>query len=275
MEVTEVNCGEDGLAVLRDAYAANEPMDLILLDAVMPEMDGFEFLEEIHREPEIDRPAILMLSSSDSRGSVARCRQLGAAAYLIKPIRPSELLVAMENALEGASTARPAARPAAHPPTPQPEPSRSLRILVTEDNPVNQLLAVRVLQKAGHTTAVADNGQEALRALEFETFDLILMDVQMPVMDGFQATVRIRQLEQGTGRHLPIVAMTAHAMKGDRERCFEAGMDGYVAKPLQTNELFAALAAATAIPLRTPDDYSPKAESTIRRARPQLTAGNS
>jgi PAS domain S-box-containing protein len=128
---------------------------------------------------------------------------------------------------------------------------RSLRILVVEDNPVNQLLAVRVLQKVGHTTAIADNGQEALEALERETFDLVLMDVQMPVMDGFQASAAIRAKEQETGRHLPIVAMTAHAMKGDRERCFEAGMDGYVSKPIEADALFTAIAAVLA-PIEEP-----------------------
>jgi CheY-like chemotaxis protein len=118
---------------------------------------------------------------------------------------------------------------------------RKLRILVTEDNPVNQLLTVRVLQKAGHTTGVAGNGLEALQALSRESFDLVLMDVQMPLMDGFQTTAEIRAKEQGTGRHLPIVAMTAHAIRGYRERCLEAGMDGYVSKPIQTESLLASI----------------------------------
>jgi CheY-like chemotaxis protein len=122
---------------------------------------------------------------------------------------------------------------------------RRLRILVVEDNPINQLLAVRVLQKAGHTVAVADNGQEALLAIARETFDVVLMDVQMPVMDGFQATTKIRQQEWGTDRHLPIVAMTAHALTGDGERCRASGMDGYVSKPFITSELFSAIANAT------------------------------
>ncbi len=115
---------------------------------------------------------------------------------------------------------------------------------MAEDNPINQMLAVRLLEKAGHRVAVANNGEEALAAIAREPFDLVLMDVQMPVMDGFEATALIRQQEKGTGRHLPIVAMTAHAMKGDRERCLEAGMDGYVAKPVQREELFDSIAAA-------------------------------
>ena len=251
MEATEVEGGADALQALRAASARHENFHLILLDAMMPGMDGFQVLEQIRREPAIDRPAILMLSSADQRGAVARCRQLGAAAYLIKPIRPSELLASVENALQASSEknhpVRQAASISANTVYLQ---GRRLRILVTEDNPVNQLLAVRVLQKAGHTTAVADNGQEALEALQRETFDLVLMDIQMPVMDGFQATARIREQERDTGRHLPIVAMTAHAMKGDRERCFEAGMDGYVAKPLQITDLFAAIAAVIAEPGR-------------------------
>lgn len=140
-----------------------------------------------------------------------------------------------------------AVRTAAHPARKEQSDCRSLRILIAEDNPVNQLLAMRILQKVGHTTAMADNGQEAVEALAREPFDLLLMDVQMPVMNGFQATAKIREQEQGTGRHLPIVALTAHAMKGDRELCFEAGMDGFVAKPLQTEELFAAIAAVIGI----------------------------
>jgi CheY-like chemotaxis protein len=249
MEAAEVDGGAEALTALRDASARDEPFHLILLDALMPEMDGFQVLEQIRREPAIDRPAILMLSSADQRGSLARCRQLGAAAYLVKPIRPSELLAAMENALPDSKAKRHVVRQAATVLSTAPGPqARGLRILVTEDNPVNQLLAVRVLQKAGHTTAVADNGQEALEALERETFDLVLMDVQMPVMNGFQATAAIRAKEQETGRHLPIVAMTAHAMKGDREKCFEAGMDGYVSKPIETDELFKAIASVRAPP---------------------------
>jgi CheY-like chemotaxis protein len=245
MKSLEVDCGELALAVLRDSSARNESFHLILLDAVMPGMGGFELLEQLRREPQIDLPAVLMLSANDQREAVARSQRLGAAAYLIKPIRPSELLHAMEAALAGAQRAPFGSRPAPVLSTKKAESDRpGLRILVVEDNPVNQLLAVRVLQKAGHATAVADNGKEALQALERESFDVVLMDVQMPVMDGLQATARIRESERGTARHLPIVAMTAHAMKGDRERCFEIGMDGYVSKPIATEELFDAIAAA-------------------------------
>jgi signal transduction histidine kinase/DNA-binding response OmpR family regulator len=245
MDATEMDGGVVALAALHAAAKRNEPFDLILLDVIMPGMDGFQVLEAIRREPEIDRPAILMISSDKQRGAVARCRELGAAAYLIKPIRPSELLTAMENAVQDwGQEVQPG--PRAAPSIKSVDPAfRGLRILVTEDNKINQLLAVRTLEKAGHSVAVANNGEEALAALTCQTFDLVLMDVQMPVMDGFQATARIRQQERVTGQHMPIVAMTAHAIKGDRERCLEAGMDGYVPKPIQVQNLFSAIAAAT------------------------------
>jgi CheY-like chemotaxis protein len=185
----------------------------------------------------------MMLSSRDQPGDAARAHALGAAAYIVKPIRPSELLDAIVRAL-GISFEPAAAKPGgALPPAAAPPRGPKLRILVAEDNPINQMLALRLLEKAGHSAAAAGNGEEVLAAIARESFDLVLMDVQMPVMDGFEATALIRQQEKGTGRHLPIVAMTAHAMKGDREKCLEAGMDGYVAKPIEREELFTAIAA--------------------------------
>ena len=258
MRPTDVDGGTLALASLRDAAATEAPFGLILLDVRMPGMDGFAVLERIRELPETDRPTILMLSSVDQRGDIARARQLGAAAYLHKPINPSELLDSIMSTL-GHSRER--ANTPAVPPVPS---AGNLRILVAEDNPVNQLLAVRTLEKAGHSVAVANNGEEALGALGRETFDLILMDVHMPLMDGFQATARIRQQEQGTGRHMPIVAMTAHAIKGDRERCLEAGMDGYVAKPVRNSELFAAI--ADAVPGRK--EPPPRSDAGIPNAAP-------
>ncbi len=247
MRPTEVDSGAAGLAALHAAADAGDPFQLILLDVMMPEMDGFTFLEHIRREPKIDRPAILMLSSADRLEDLARSRELGAIAYLVKPIRPSELLESVIEALQNARAQKCELidddQPLKVESTPK---GPSLRILIVEDNPLNQLLAVRILQKVGHTTAVADNGRDALDLLDKEVFDLVLMDVQMPVMDGFQATALIRQKEQVQGRHLPIVAMTANAMKGDREKCLAAGMDGYVAKPIQTEELFSAIVAVVA-----------------------------
>ena len=214
-------------------------------------------LEHIQRQPGVVRPTILMLSSRSRRGDIARSRELGAAAYLIKPIKPSELLNAIMTALPHSLERERAAggnavgnRPCRR--------SSLLRILVAEDNAINRLVAVRILQKAGHSVEVAVNGQEAIDLLARVAFDLILMDVQMPLMDGFEATARIREKEKGTGQHMPIVAMTAHAMKGDRERCLEAGMDGYVAKPIQEKELFAAIAAAVAVTRQPKQDATPR-----------------
>jgi CheY-like chemotaxis protein len=177
-----------------------------------------------------------MLTSAGHPEDVARCRELGIDAYLMKPVKQSELFDALLAALgQPAARAAPAARPS-------PGGRRApLRVLLAEDNPVNQTLAVRLLEKRGHTVVVAGDGMQALAALSGHSFDLVLMDVQMPDMDGYEAATRIRREEEGTGRHVPILAMTAHAMKGDRERCLEAGMDGYIAKPVQPPELFAAI----------------------------------
>ena len=234
---TDVESGAAALATLHAAVKQQEPFGLILLDVRMPEMDGFTVLKHIQALPENDQPTILMLSSVDQRGDIARARELGAAAYLHKPINPSELLDSIMTAM-GHSRGRAKARQASTSIAPTAR-GQKLKVLVTEDNPVNQLLAVRTLVKAGHSATVANNGEEALAALEREPFDLVLMDVHMPVMDGFEATARIRRQEQVTGRHIPIVAMTAHAIAGDRERCLQAGMDGYVAKPVRNSDLFA------------------------------------
>ncbi|HEY2249869.1 MAG TPA: response regulator, partial [Planctomycetaceae bacterium] len=246
MQPTAVESGAAGLALLNEPSRAKEPFDLLLVDIKMPEMDGFTFLERIKWDPRRDRPAILVLSSADRNEDLLRSGQLGAAACIMKPIRPTELLESIEMALQVSSDESPQSQSSQMllPPATMLKPGgRTLRILVTDDNPVNQLLAVRILEKAGHSTAVADNGQEALNALEREKFDLVLMDVQMPVLNGLQATGQVREKEKQTGKHLPIIAMTAHAMKGDRERCLEGGMDAYVSKPIQTQDLFLAIAA--------------------------------
>ena len=243
MRPDQADGGDAGLETLQAAHGAGDPFSLILLDVMMPGMDGFAVLERIRKMPEIDRPVIMMLSSRDQPGDSSRARELGATAYIIKPVRPTELLAAIVKAL-GIAFETSVERPAAPPELAAPS-GPNLRVLLAEDNPINQMLAVRLLEKAGHCVTTANNGEEVLAAIARESFDLVLMDVQMPVMDGFEATALIRQQEKGTGRRLPIIAMTAHAMKGDRERCLEAGMDGYVAKPVQKQELFAAIAAAT------------------------------
>jgi PAS domain S-box-containing protein len=230
--------GGEGLAALDRAATAGTPYPLVLLDAQMPEMDGFELAEHIKQNPRLAGATIMMLTSAGQRGDAARCRELGIAVYLIKPIRQSELLEAILAALgkapgkeHGTLITRHTLR----------ESRQKLQILLAEDNAVNQQFAARLLQKRGHTVTVASNGREAMALLKNVRFDLVLMDVQMPEMDGFEAAALIRKAEESTGKHLPIIAMTAHAMEGDRERCLAAGMDGYVSKPIKVDDLFEAI----------------------------------
>ncbi|RMG45228.1 MAG: response regulator, partial [Acidobacteria bacterium] len=263
MKPIAVENGSAALETLRQAQRSGRPFRLILLDAQMPEMDGFTVAERIRETPELTEATIMMLTSTNQLSGAARCRELGIAAYLVKPITASELLEAMTRVMtrEPRSSAprtdgdrRPLAR----------RHRRSLRILLAEDNVVNQKFIKRVLEQWGHTVIVARNGRQALDAFAQDAFDLILMDVQMPEMDGFEATAAIRELEarqapsvngsdgqdllragatqnyQPTSDdegsplpHTPIIALTAHAMKGDRERCLAAGMDGYLSKPIQ------------------------------------------
>ncbi len=241
MKPTVVAGGREALDALERARDARAPFSLVLTDGMMPDMDGFDLAEQIQRRPELTRATVLMLSSAGQTGDRARCRELGVSGYLTKPVKQSDLLDTIMTALGTSSPPAAAPPPAASESVPG---LRPLRILLAEDNAVNQRLAVRTLEKRGHVVIVAANGREALDTLDQtkEPFDVVLMDVQMPEMDGFEATAAIREREQTTKTHLPIVAMTAHAMKGDRERCLAAGMDGYVSKPLQTSELFAALA---------------------------------
>jgi CheY-like chemotaxis protein len=201
-------------------------------------MDGFALAERLRQSPALAGPRILMLTSAGHPEDVARCRQLGIGAYLMKPVKQSELLETILAAL-GASTSR--VEPAV-PACAAPEGGRRLRVLLAEDNPVNQKLAVRLLEKQGHAVVVAGTGREALAALEGGSFDVVLMDVQMPEMDGLETTAAIRAREQQGAPHVPIIGLTAHAMKGDRERCIEAGMDDYVSKPIQPQDLYATIA---------------------------------
>ena len=215
---------------------AGRPFQLILVDGHMPEVDGFTLVEMIRRDPRLDGIAIIMLTSGGQRGDAVRCRELGVAAYLTKPIGQQALLRAILGALGS---------PPMHAREPVPEacPSgrtivKPLRVLVAEDNVVNQRVVSRLLRKEGHQVAIATNGREALDQLSREDFDLVLMDIQMPEMDGLEATAAIRKLEEHHGGHVPIVALTAHAMKTDQERCLAAGMDGYLAKPIRAEDLF-------------------------------------
>jgi len=222
---------------------AKHPFALILTDVNMPDMDGFTLLERLRPAPDAAAKAkVIMLTSAGQRGDGARCRELGVAAYLTKPVSHSELFDCVVRVL---GAARPGAGSTAlithHT---MREEKRMLHVLLAEDNTVNQRLAARLLEKHGHHVTVTANGREALTALDQGNFDVVLMDVQMPEMDGFEATAAIRVRQQGTGRHLPIIAMTAHAMRGDQERCLAAGMDGYIAKPIQVKELVEAIEIA-------------------------------
>jgi two-component system sensor histidine kinase/response regulator len=235
MRPTLVSSGWAALAELRRFKEGNEPAPLVLLDAQMPGLDGFATAAKIKRDSELPAATIMMLTSGGQRGDAERCRQLGISAYLTKPVRQWELHEAILRVLglkqEKSDSSRLITRHSLK------ETSKRLRILLAEDNPVNSELALRVLSKRGHSVVVAGSGRLALEALEKQAFDLVLMDVQMPEMDGFEATATIRQNEAITGTRIPIIAMTAHAMKGDRERCLHAGMDAYISKPIQVNEL--------------------------------------
>ena len=271
MRPTLAASGAAALAALEQARRDEAPFALVLLDAMMPEMDGFTLAEQILQHRELTQATLMMLSSADQYRDAARCRDLGLAAYLTKPIRQSEL----QNAIMGAlGMTPPSQEPADMPAMATPSPTgRPLRILLAEDSPVNQTLAIRLLERRGHAVAVASTGAQALAAWQAQRFDVLLMDVQMPEMDGLEATAAIRAQECDTGEHIPIVAMTAHVMQGDRERCLAAGMDAYVAKPIQADALFATLerllpdTPATAVEAASPAVAGPLFDqaSTLRR----------
>ncbi|HEY3742596.1 MAG TPA: response regulator [Bryobacteraceae bacterium] len=245
MNASSASGGEEAIRLLRDAKVAGAPFGLMIVDCHMPDVDGFMLVEQVNRMPELEDVVIVMLTSGGQHGDAARCKETGIAAYLIKPVLQSDLLETLLNVF--GSRAGACAAPVKLERTLK-ETRPRLRILLTEDNAVNQRLALRLLEKEGHTIVVADDGAKALRACEESTFDLILMDVQMPVMDGLEATAAIRKIEQITGQHVPIIAMTAHAMAGDRMRFLQAGMDGYVSKPIRLQELLKAIDAAFSVP---------------------------
>ncbi|NUQ62211.1 MAG: response regulator [Pirellulales bacterium] len=221
------------LGALREASGAERPFRLVLTDANMPDLDGFTLAEQIKNDRGLADTVIMMLSSSDHPGEVSRCEQLGIAGYLTKPIKESELLDAVLLAVGVADRTEkrpPAAVEAVR--------QRPLKVLLAEDSLVSQKLVFELLSRQGHEVVIVNNGREAVAAVRAQPFDLALMDVSMPEMDGLEATAVIRARERHTGRHLPIIAMTAHAMKGDCERCLAAGMDEYVSKPVHARRLF-------------------------------------
>ncbi len=236
MRPTSVSSAAGALSLMREAKQAGAPFSLMLADCHMPDVDGFMLVEQMQQSPDVAGLTTIMLTSGGQRGDGLRCKELGIAAYLIKPVLQADLLQAMLKVLsvhEGA--VKPAAVITRHTLR---DGHLPLRILLAEDNVVNQRLACRLLENHGDIVVVANNGVQLLETLERQSFDLILMDAQMPHMDGFEATAAIRRMEQVTRAHIPIIAMTAHAMVGDRKRCLEAGMDGYIAKPVHAHELF-------------------------------------
>ncbi len=243
MRPTLVDGGLTAIAALDHALAIGKPFAFALIDFQMPDIDGFGLAERIRKRPELGTTLIMMLSSVGHRGDAIRFRELGVASYLTKPVRQSVLLEAMLSVLAGKDS--PADRQPLVTQHSLNEARRSLRILLAEDNAVNRQLVVALLTKRGHTAVCVVNGREAIDAAAGGGFDLILMDVQMPEMDGLQATAAIRRAEEVTGAHVPIVALTAHAMKGDREACLAAGTDEYLSKPVNATELFALIETLT------------------------------
>jgi signal transduction histidine kinase/DNA-binding response OmpR family regulator len=231
--------GRRAVETLGDAKTQGQSVPLVLLDAQMPEMDGFTVAEIIKKDPQLRDTILIMLTSAGVRGDAVRCRELGIQAYLNKPIARRDLLEAIQIAFRSRDLAE--AKPAFITQHSLVENRGRLRVLLAEDNAINQTLTVRLLEKRGHSVVVAGNGKAALEFLDKQRFDLVLMDVQMPELDGLAATAAIREGERKTGTHIPIIAMTANAMAGDKERCLEAGMDAYISKPLDSKDLYAAI----------------------------------
>jgi signal transduction histidine kinase/CheY-like chemotaxis protein len=246
MKPTTVDGAKQALVSLEEAGTDGTPYSLVLLDSQMPETDGFALARTIKDNPQFMNIPMIMLTSCGMRGDGLRCRQLGIGGYLSKPVNQVDLLDSILRIFGTSSKGNgPAALVTRHHLT---EYRGSLRILLAEDNVVNQRLTERLLQKQGHRVVVVGNGREAVNALEDENCDIVLMDVQMPELDGFQATAVIREKEKVSGLHIPIVAMTAHAMKGDKERCLAAGMDGYISKPIRAESLTNVIEALVSVP---------------------------
>ena len=248
LTASEAASAGKAVEALERAASAGEPFRLMLTDACMPETDGFALAQQVQRHPGLAQCVlIMMLESAEQAGHAVRCREAGIAGYLIKPVRQAELRNALMRAMSQADTVTEAPT-SEHSQTAEAAGSGLRRILLVEDNAVNRLLAQMLLERRGHTVVLAGNGREALDLLAQQSFDLVLMDVHMPEMGGLEATAAIREKEKVTGRHLPVIAMTAEAMKGDEERCRRAGMDGYVAKPIKSSVLFAAIDEACSAP---------------------------
>ena len=296
MRVETVTSGTDALARIENVRRGGQRFDLVIVDALMPRMDGYTLAEQIARRSPSDAPIVLMASSADRQSYRDREQRASLAAFLRKPVVESELRDALIRALRAnaaasspspeptpaeapsvgsingsssanaADAAPPNARSAGGSTESSPPARRSLRILVAEDTRPNQVLIRKILEREGHEVTMTGNGREAVETFRTDRFDLILMDVQMPLMDGFQATETIRRGQRSTGRHVPIVAMTAHVMKGDRERCLESGMDAYVAKPIDVATLLRLIENVTAdgnAAPPEPDPADPPADNVV------------
>lgn len=247
MRPTAAADGAAALTAIDEAEGAGHPFAVILTDALMPNMDGYQLSKEIRRRSGSNQAKILMLASGGQRGDAEHCRQSGISAYLLKPVMKADLQDAILTLLHRDRSNDGVARPLVTRHMLR-QSSRKLHILVAEDNAVNQAVILRILEKMGHTSVLAQNGKVALSLATSEKFDLAFMDVQMPEMDGLAATRAIRQHEEGKGMRLPIFAMTARAMKGDRERCLESGMDGYITKPIRFGDIEKTLSDIPAAP---------------------------
>jgi CheY-like chemotaxis protein/HPt (histidine-containing phosphotransfer) domain-containing protein len=269
--------GPQGLEMLRAAAARGEPYDLAILDMHMPDMDGIALAQTIQADPTIASVRLVMLTSTGVYGDVEKARQSGIRAYLSKPVRQSQLYQCLTTAIEAPRTSS-AAR-SSPPGAGVVQPALGGHVLLAEDNAVNRLVAVRMLERLGCQVEVTTNGREAVAALAHCSYDLVLMDCQMPEMDGFAATRMIRQRQaQAAQVRMPIIAITAHAMKGDREQCLAAGMDDYLSKPFTLEQLQAVLQrwlAPEAVLQPTPEpSVSPGApgdEVGVGQAPPQTT----
>jgi CheY-like chemotaxis protein len=244
-----VSSAPEAFLRLVEQREAGDPYQLVLSDVRMPDEDGYSLAERIRGDPRLSGVEIIFLTSAGETGDLGRCRELGIAARLLKPVKQNELCQVMARSLSrgaGRTLSVRALRQAAIGHAIGGSEVAPLRILLVEDSPANRKVACAMLANQGHQIAVAENGREALEKLAEGEYDVVLMDVQMPEMDGFETTAALRAREQGSGRHLPVIAMTAYALQGDREKCLAAGMDDYVPKPLRRDDLFAALSRAAA-----------------------------
>ncbi len=264
MKPVSAHSAKQALAILNGLAAAGEPVQLVLSDVNMPDHDGYELAEWIRSQPVIAETRIVLLTSSNRQGELQLRRELKIEGQLLKPVKQSDLLEAISQAMGLSLVSELDSSEEANGPTTEAS-VRPLRILLAEDNHVNQRLALGMLEKHGHQVIVAEDGQQAVDFYRDGEYDLILMDVQMPICDGLEATRRIRQLEQGTPLHVPIIAMTAHALVGDRDRCLAAGMDDFISKPIRIAQVLQVIGDATgtlaAVPSLVRDHPSSRQDS--------------